>query len=99
MAAVWDAIDPDDITDLFINLGDTEKPFLPVDAAITNLTTTVTAEVTKVTSDFVGKVVRIRVGPAEPGKWPIHYHLELDDGQKRDFDVFVQVKDRVVKAR
>lgn len=99
MASLWDAVDPDDITDLFIDLGAAEKPFLPVDREITAQTVTVPDEVVLVDDDWDGKVSRVQVGPCQPGKWPIHYHLELDDGQVRDFDVFLPVRERIVKAK
>ena len=98
MAKEWDPIDPDDVVDLFIDCGGT-KPFIPEGESIATgtLVVTVPAEVNKVTSDFAGKILRVRVGPCESGKHMLHYHFDCVSGQEFDFDVFLTVKERIVK--
>jgi hypothetical protein len=95
MAGAWSPIDPDDIVDLFIDLGAETKPFLPADEDIATLDVTVPPEVIKVTSDFTGKVTRVRVGPCEPGRHALQYHIVTDTDQEFDATVLLTVKERV----
>lgn len=96
MAGLWDPIDPQDIVDLWVNCGGA-KPFLPATELITVAVVTVPAEVIKVTSsvDPDGKKIRVRVGPCQSGSHEIHYHITTDTGQQFDFDVPLEVKERI----
>lgn len=98
MATAWSPIDPDDIVDLFIDFGGpAAKPFLPIGEMLASATVEVPAEVIKVASDITPgtKIVRCRVGPCEPGKHALQYHLVTDVDQEFDVTVSLTVKERI----
>jgi hypothetical protein len=94
LAIVWHPVDPEDIVDLWMDFA----PIVDPDLTIVANTLTAPAGVTLVgTSAVDGLKVRFRQGPSDPGEYLIKGYVTLSNGEARDMEAFLTVRDRVVR--
>ena len=91
---VWDPVDPEDIIDLWFDF----TALTALGRVITSQTVTAPAGVTLVDTAIDGGMVRFRQGPTPVGKYLIKCHIELDNGEERDVESTLTVKERVIRV-
>jgi len=91
--AKWSAKDPTDVADYWFDWAS----FLPQPATISSASVTVPTGITKVTSDYTGNKVRVRLSGGTAGVgYDITCVINTDTGETFEITKTLQVKERKV---